>query len=157
MRIGLPFLALAGLVGVTSACLLDTTNDDDGAETGNATASSTASSTAGSDAGSTAGSTAGSGTAAETAASTAADDTAGAGGVCGWGSTGDPAVPEGYVCGGDGEDPSGMVPQLCPEAVDLQVGGGCNGIEGTGCCDAQGNAWFCGNDGSGEALARLEC
>jgi hypothetical protein len=154
MRIGLPFLALAGLMGVASACLLDTTNDDDGAETGNGTGTSTAgTSTAGSDAGCTDAS----GTAAETAASTAADDTAGVTGVCGWGPTGDPAVPEGYVCGGDGEDPSGMLPLLCPEAVDLQVGAGCGGIEGTGCCDAQGNAWFCGNDGSGEALARLAC
>ena len=156
MRIGLPFLALAGLMGVASACLLDTTNDDDGAETGNATGSTAGTSTAGSDAGSTAGSTDASGTAAETAASTAADDTAGVA-VCGWGPTGDEAVPEGYVCGGDGEDPSGMIPLSCPAAVELQVGAGCGGIEGTGCCDAQGNAWFCGDDGSGEALARIEC
>lgn len=140
---------------MAAACILDRPNDDDGAETGNATAGTMGGSTAGSEAGSTQSS----GTAAETAAqaSTAADDTAGAGGVCGWGPTGDPAVPEGYVCGGDGEDPSGMVPLACPEAVDLQVGAGCNGIEGQGCCDAQGNAWFCGNDGSGEALARLMC
>lgn len=154
MRIGLPFLALAGLMGVASACILDTTNDDDGAETGNATAG-----TAGTEAGTTAGTTDASGTAAETAAqaSTAADDTAGAPAVCGWGPTGDEAVPEGYVCGGDGEDPSGMIPLLCPAAIELQVGGACSSITGQGCCDAQGNAWFCGNDGSGDALARLEC
>lgn len=154
MRIGLPFLALAGLVGVASACILDTTDDDDGAETGNATAGTTAAS----EAGTTAASTDGSGTAAETEAqaSTSADDTAGVA-VCGWGPTGDEAVPEGYVCGGDGEDPSGTLPRLCPEAIDLQVGAACSTITSQGCCDAQGNAWFCGNDGSGEALARLEC
>lgn len=153
MRIGLPFLALAGLLGVASACILDTTNDDDGAETGNATAGTT-----GTEAGTTAGTTDGSGTAAETAAqaSTAADDTAGVA-VCGWGPTGDEAVPEGYVCGGDGEDPSGMIPLSCPAAIELQVGAACSTITGQGCCDAQGNAWFCGNDGSGDALARLEC
>jgi len=155
MHSGLPFFALAGLLGVAPACLLDLPNDDDGAETGNGTTAATASS--GSESGSTAGA-ASSGTATETAtaASTAADDTAGMG-VCGWGPTGDEAVPEGYVCGGDGEDPSGMVPLLCPEAIELQVGGACSGIEGPGCCDAQGNAWFCGDDGSGQALARLEC
>ncbi len=152
---GLCFLALAGLLGVASACILDTTNDDEGAETGNGTGNVTSGS--GSESGSTA-ATESSGTAAETtaAASTAADDTAGAG-ACGWGPTGDEAGPEGYVCGGDGEDPSGMFPLLCPEAIDLQVGAACSGIEGTGCCDAQGNAWFCGNDGNGEALARLAC
>src|SRR5262245_36497692 len=140
MRIdGLCFLALAGLLGA-SACIFDTTNDDDGAETGNATSNVTSG-----DVSESSGTAAeSSGTAAETAgqASTAADDTAGAG-VCGWGPTGDEAVPEGYVCGGDGEDPSGMIPMLCPDAVDLQVGGACSGIEGPGCCDAQGNAWFC--------------
>jgi hypothetical protein len=78
-------------------------------------------------------------------------------GVCGWGPTGDEAVPEGYVCGGDGEDPGGTIPLLCPEAVELQVGAACSGITGQGCCDTQGNAWFCGNDGSGEALALIEC
>jgi hypothetical protein len=149
------FLGLAGLLGVASACILDTTNDDEGAETGNGTGNVTSGS--GSESGSTA-ATESSGTAAETAAeaSTAADDTAGTG-VCGWGPTGDEAVPEGYVCGGDGADPSGMFPLLCPEAIDLQVGAACGGIEGTGCCDAQGHAWFCGNDGDGEALARIEC
>jgi hypothetical protein len=148
---GLCFLALAGLLGVGSACILDTTNDDEGAETGNVTSGS------GSESSGTAAAES-SGSAAETAAaaSTAADDTAGMG-VCGWGPTGDEAVPEGYVCGGDGEDPSGMFPLLCPDTIDLQVGAACSGIEGPGCCDAQGHAWFCGNDGDGEALARLEC
>jgi hypothetical protein len=138
-ELGLCFLTVASLLGAP-ACILDTTNDDDGAETGNGTGNVTSSD--GSESGSTAAAET-SGTAAETAeASTAADDTAGAG-VCGWGPTGDEVVPEGHL--------------LCPEAVDLQVGGGCGGITGQGCCDAQGNAWFCGNDGSGEALARLEC
>jgi hypothetical protein len=145
-REGPCFLALAGVLGVIPACIIDTTNDDDGAETGNGTAG-TGTGSAGTAA------TESSGTATE---STAADDTAG-GGVCGWGPTGDEAVPEGYVCGGDGDDPSGVVPRLCPDAVDLQVGGSCSGIEGIGCCDVQGNAWFCGDAGSGPALARIMC
>ena len=149
---GLSFLALAGLSALVPACILDTTNDSDSAETGNGTGNTTSGS---SESSGTA--AASSGTATEaTAASTAADDTAGMA-VCGWGSTGDEAVPEGYVCGGDGEDPSGVLPLLCPEAIELQVGGACGSITGQGCCDAQGNAWFCGNDGSGEALALIEC
>jgi len=152
MHNGLSFFVLAGLLGVAPACIIDTTNDTDSAETGNATGNATASSS-----GSSGTAAESSGTATEaTVASTAADDTAGMG-VCGWGPTGDEAVPEGYVCGGDGEDPSGTIPLLCPEAVELQEGGPCGAIEGQGCCDAQGDAWFCGNDGSGEALARFDC
>lgn len=150
------FLALAGLLVAIPGCLLDIGDDDDGTETTSGTAGTTAGGGGpGSDSGTASGSgnASGSGTA---AGSTAADDTAGMG-VCGWGPTGEEAVPEGYVCGGDGEDPSGMFPLVCPDAVELQVGAGCGGIEGQGCCDAQGNAWFCGNDGSGEALARIEC
>lgn len=153
---GLSFLApaLAGVLGVVPACLLDLPNndDDDGADTGNGTECAD-------DDGSGSGTAAeGSGTAVDGTASesTAADDTAGTG-TCGWGPTGDPAVPEGYVCGGEGEDPSGMLPMLCPDTVDLQTGGACNGIEGQGCCDVQGNAWFCGDAGRGPALARIEC
>ncbi len=142
------FLALAVGAGLSLACLIDS-SDDSGTEAGTAT-SAAGSGTAGAS-GSTA-SASGSGT----AASTAADETA-AGGVCGWGPTGDPAVPEGYVCGGEGEDPSGNVAMECPAGVDLQVGGGCGGVEGEGCCDTQGNAWFCGDAGEGPALARLEC
>jgi hypothetical protein len=155
MRIaGFCLLASAALP-CASACLLDTTNDTDDAETGNGTGNVTSGSGSGSESSGTGGAQS-SGTATATEASTAADDTAGAG-VCGWGPTGDEAVPEGYVCGGDGEDPRGMFPMLCPEAIDLQVGADCSSIEGTGCCDAQGNAWFCGDDGSGPALARIEC
>lgn len=145
-KYGRSLLALAAILGVVPACILDQNDDDDGgAGTGNGTACA-AHDASGSDA------------AAESTApeSTAADDTAGTG-TCGWGPTGDPAVPEGYVCGGEGEDPSGMLPLACPDAVDLQTGGACNGIEGQGCCDAQGNAWFCGDAGRGPALARIEC
>jgi hypothetical protein len=152
---GLCFLALAGLLSIAPACfILD--NDDDGTETGNDTGTASGS---GSGSGTANESGSGSGTASESGsaeASTAADETA-AGGVCGWGPTGDPMVPDGYVCGGDGEDPDGMFPMLCPEVIELQVGGACSGIEGPGCCDAQGNAWFCGDDGNGPALARIAC
>jgi hypothetical protein len=152
---GLSFLApaLAGVLGVVPACsIFDPNNgddDDDDAASGTACAADDESGN---------GTAAeGSGTAADgTASESTAADTAGVG-VCGWGPTGDPAVPEGYVCGGEGEDPSGMIARLCPEAVDLQVGGSCDGIAGVGCCDAQGNAWFCGDVGSGPALARIEC
>lgn len=148
-KYGLSFLtsALVGVLGVVPACLLDLPNDDagGGADTADGTTCAVADDS-GSD-------TAVDSTAAE---STTAVDTAGTG-ACGWGPTGDPAVPEGYVCGGEGEDPSGMLPMLCPEEVDLQTGGACNGIEGQGCCDAQGNAWFCGDAGRGPVLTRIEC
>lgn len=145
MRMGPRFLVLAGLLGSAPACLLDL-NDDDGAAT--STDAAVCTTTAG-----------GSGTAtADTAdtTATATDDTAAEGG-CGWGPTGEPSVPEGYVCDGDGEDPSGTIPLLCPAEIDLQMGGACGDIAGPGCCDAQGNVWFCGDAGRGPALIRIEC
>lgn len=145
MQHGSLFFAMAGLLGVGAACLLDT-NDDSGTETGSVTSGSGTSSA------SSSGTDTGTGQ-----ASTAADETAAGGGVCGWGPTGDEAVPEGYVCGGDGEDPSGTFAMPCPEGVDLQVGGVCGGIKGEGCCDTQGNAWFCGDAGAGPVLALLVC
>jgi len=149
MRRGSCFLFLAGLLSAAPGCfLLDPTDDDDEAETDDGTSSATA------DSGSTAGTA---GTTASTDAATASDETA-AGGSCGWGPTGDEAVPEGYVCGGDGVDPSGMVPLACPEGVTLEVGAACGeDIGGTGCCGPDGNAWYCGDEGSGPALALLVC
>jgi hypothetical protein len=153
MRQWLFSCALAGLLGVVPACIIVT--DDEGSETVNDTGNDTGNGTTSSN--DTAGDS-GSSTAAASGSSevsTAADDTAA--GACGWGPTGQKMVPEGYVCGGDGEDPDGNVPLLCPEGVELVVGGDCGDIEGPGCCDAAGNAWFCGDAGAGEVLSVIEC
>ena len=75
--------------------------------------------------------------------------------VCGWGPTGEMPVQSGYVLGGDGEDPSGLMPLACPDDVPLVAGGECGGdmgITGVGCCDGAGAAWFCADDGRGPTL-----
>ncbi|PRP90515.1 hypothetical protein ENSA5_64300 [Enhygromyxa salina] len=62
------------------------------------------------------------------------------GALCGWVSDVDPV---GYYCGGEGEDPDGVNPIGCPEG--LVDGDPCpEGLTGAGCCDADGNNWYCG-------------
>jgi hypothetical protein len=76
---------------------------------------------------------------------------------CGWGQTGDPNLPEGYVCGAMGADPSGTSPIACPSA-GLVDGGDCTGVtDGIGCCDANGDLWYCGTDGTNDALTTQAC
>lgn len=155
VRHDLGFYLLVGLLcaasgGAASGCFIINDDDDGGSDTANDTGPATSGS-AGSESGS-----GGSGSATTASDETASDETA-AGGACGWGPTGDATVPEGYVCGGEGEDPGGDYPMLCPDGVTLEVGGACSGIEGPGCCDAEGNAWYCGDEGNGPALAIIEC
>jgi hypothetical protein len=161
MRDGFFFFVLAGLLGAGSACIIVTDDEGTGNDTANDTANATTSdgTTGGTMAATEPGSsTAQTGAEVTTAAdvTTGADETA-AGGACGWGPTGDPEVPNGYVCGGQGEDPDGNFSMLCPEGVELVEGGACGSIEGPGCCDANGNAWFCGDDGNGPVLVLTEC
>lgn len=148
MRERLTFLALAGLL-LAPACIINTA-DDDSSSGEDGAATSTAS---GSGSGTSSTPATGSGTASQDGTAEGAETTAG--GACGWGPTGDDMVPDGYVCGGDGVDPEGTFPFDCPEG--LEVGAECGTVEGPGCCDADGNAWYCGNDGSGPALALIEC
>jgi hypothetical protein len=64
--------------------------------------------------------------------------------ACGWGMLGpDDDVEFGYICGGDGADPSQTFPMACP--ADLTEGGDCTEqmLTAEGCCDADGNAWYC--------------
>jgi hypothetical protein len=64
--------------------------------------------------------------------------------ACGW--VEDPNFP-GYYCDGTGEaDPSGTHPIACPE--NLVAGEACDisGLTGEGCCDANGDNWYCGDD-----------
>ena len=60
---------------------------------------------------------------------------------CGWAPEG-----EGYYCEGEGEDPSGMFPFACPEGI--AEGDPCGDITGAGCCDANGDNWFCTVEGT---------
>jgi hypothetical protein len=74
-------------------------------------------------------------------------------GMCGW--IEDPP-PAGYYCGGDGEDPSGTNPLACPDG--LVADEACGTVTGIGCCDAEGNNWYCGEDAEGnQFLVREEC
>lgn len=152
------FIVGAALLGAAPACIIVTDDGDDTeGETGNVTSGNVT--TTGNDTAAETNPPADSGsTAADTGAeaSTAAAETAGTP-SCGWGPTGDASIPEGYVCGGEGEDPDGNFPLLCPEGIELVEGGACGDIMGQGCCDADGNAWFCGDDGNGPALALIPC
>lgn len=157
MRKDLSFFALAGLLGIASACIIVTDDDDTAGETGNVTSGNTTEAEPATETGATAADTGA--TAADTGsggATTAADSTAGAAG-CGWGPTGEETIPEGYVCGGDGEDPDGNYRLDCPAEVELVEGAACGTIAGQGCCDADGNAWFCGDEGAGPILVLVPC
>jgi len=65
-------------------------------------------------------------------------------GACGWAESDDPDFINGYYCGGVGEDPSGTFAIGCP--ADLVAGEDCGTVTGAGCCDADGNNWFCTED-----------
>ncbi len=159
----LPFLSLAGLLCVTSACIVVT---DDGDDTSNDSSNTNTSSPATtndtdmtSDAStSDAPATDGSSSSGATTTTMGADETTAGAAACGWGQTGDPDVPEGYICEGDGSaDPSDTFPLDCPADVELVVDGECGGIMGPGCCDADGNVWFCSDATGDELLATISC
>jgi hypothetical protein len=59
-----------------------------------------------------------------------------------------------YECGFDGEDPNGTFPIGCPDG--LVEGDPCatTGITGEGCCDANGDSWFCAQ---GDVVAFFSC
>jgi hypothetical protein len=59
-------------------------------------------------------------------------------GSCGWDAT--QSVP-GYYCGGSGADPNGVFAFACP--AGLFEGAACSIVGGEGCCDANGNVWYC--------------
>jgi hypothetical protein len=67
---------------------------------------------------------------------TAGSTSGGASGTCGWDD-----LEAYYACGLSGADPSGQVPIDCPEG--LVEGGPCTGLDLIGCCDANGDNWYC--------------
>jgi hypothetical protein len=69
---------------------------------------------------------------------------------CGWNAGGDPA---GYYCGFMGTDPGGTAIECPPGLVD---GDECGEITGAGCCDENGDNWYCADDGMGGQLLVLE-
>jgi hypothetical protein len=163
-------LWLAALLTVPVACIVDADDDDndtnadagtgsndsgtptssdDGGSTDDSNGSDTGTPGTGSDTGSA---DTGSGGGSDTGA-----DESGAPAGCGWGPTGDETVPNGYVCGGSGEDPDGVFPLACPDDTTLTEGGECGSIMGVGCCDAYGNAWFCGSNGADPVLVPQDC
>jgi hypothetical protein len=163
----LSLVSTVSLLVMSSACIINA--DDEGGDDSTSSDSNTTNGTSSSTSTS-------SGTSTSTSSTTASDETSsgggsgesgaegttGAGAACGWGRTGDPEVPMGYICDGDGEDPAGGFPIDCPEGVELVDGGPCaNGeamIEGPGCCDANGDLWYCQTDGQSEpTLVTEDC
>jgi hypothetical protein len=138
--------SLALLTSLTSACIImkDGDSDTGGGSTGSGSTGATTGSTTSATTGS--GSASG-GTSAGTTATTTGSDTGTAGssgghaGTCGWGDTGVSDPAEGYVCGGSGEDPNGVVPLMCPDG--LVENDPCGTVNGVGCCDANGDLWYC--------------
>jgi hypothetical protein len=91
-----------------------------------------------------------------------APGTGGAPGVGGGGEGGGPAAQCGwsegdqfYMCWGNGADPTNTFPFACPEG--LVEGAQCGNVTGVGCCDAEGNNWYCAEDGNGTFLFREAC
>jgi hypothetical protein len=72
------------------------------------------------------------------------------GGNCGW----NPGS-EWYECGGQGSDPSGTNPYACPPG--LIEGAACGAVGYEGCCDANGDNWYCGEDDTSTFLVLDLC
>ncbi|MBZ5715044.1 hypothetical protein [Nannocystis pusilla] len=77
----------------------------------------------------------------EAPTSTSTTGTTTGGAMCGWS-----ADDVYYSCGFEGEDPDGTYPITCPDG--LAEGEPCSntGLTGEGCCDANGDNWYCGVD-----------
>lgn len=72
--------------------------------------------------------------------------------TCGWIQEAD---PPGYYCDGEGEDPTGTVPIGCPDG--LVEDDPCGTVTGAGCCDANGDNWYCAESGGEQFLVRESC
>jgi hypothetical protein len=150
-------LSIAGAF-LSSACVINTSDDDDGGGDDVADDDGSTSNTSATTASTTASTTVSDGSSGES--STAAVDssdgsTTAGGGGCGWGELpGQTNVDQGYTCGGQGEDPDGIHPLECP--ADLVAGDPCGTVMGVGCCDAEGNVWYCADDGSGTQMLFTE-
>lgn len=117
------------------------TGTDTGTATGTAsTGTATGTDTAGTTAGTTMAETS---TTGETSTAGTTEGTTGPAAMCGW--------DDGngyYECGFEGEDPGGENPIACPDG--LVEGDPCEttGLTGQGCCDADGNNWYCTQEGT---------
>ncbi|NUP13230.1 MAG: hypothetical protein HOW73_44895 [Polyangiaceae bacterium] len=70
-------------------------------------------------------------------------------GTCGWSNIGI------YECGYSGEDPDGVVPYDCP--ANPMEGDPCGAVTGAGCCDPDGNNWYCALDNGKGVLTKIDC
>jgi len=68
-------------------------------------------------------------------------------GQCGWS-----AENQWYECGSLGSDPGGTEPSQCPEGLSPSTD--CGALTGVGCCDQDGNNWYCNDSG---IVVREEC
>ena len=152
------------VVALASACVVidDNPSDTEGSTGTDGTTGPGTTSTAGTQTdtaatdsgGTTTGTTSTTTSATETDSGTDSAGTSTTGGqaACGWGRTGVADPAEGYICDGNGEDPNGQYPIACPEG--LVVGDPCGMVTGVGCCDANGDNWYCT---SGSELYKDTC
>lgn len=128
----------SGTVTASSTTSDDTTTTSTGSSTGEPTGTGTE--TSGTTTGTTGSPTTGStGTTGTTTGTTTGSPIS----MCGW----DPGNNY-YECGFEGEDPSGTIPIACPDG--LVEGDPCGNVPGEGCCDANGDLWYCGDNGMGD-------
>ena len=137
---------LASVLCLGTGCIITGgSNDDDGtsesASAGTETSSGTSAGTGAADTGSDTGSDTG-GPVCEP-------------GACGWGPVDGADFGNAYVCGGDGEDPDSVWGYACPDG--LEEGGACGDVSGRGCCDANGDLWYCGESGDEQFLVKVCC
>lgn len=163
-------ISAALLAGLMTACVI-TDGSTDSATGGGSTAGSTGGT--GTDGGTGTGSSGGTGTGTGTDGTGTSSDvpttdaptsstsvssstagtgssTGGGGAMCGW----DPGNMY-YDCGFEGEDPNGMIPIACPDG--LVEGDPCGPVPGEGCCDGNGDNWYCGDNGGEQLLVKTPC
>jgi hypothetical protein len=145
-------ILLVGAVGLSGCIITSTDNGDDGSTS--PTTDPTQGGTDTSDPSTSGPDETGDDETTEDPDDTGADET-GSPASCGWGPTNDPEVPEGYVCGGDGEDPDNRWGIECPEGLEEDAE--CGELTGVGCCDADGNVWFCWDEAGTQTLVKEDC
>lgn len=157
-------ISAALLAGLMTACVITDGSTDSATGGGSTTGSSVGTGTDGTSgsSGGTGTGTDGTGTSSDVpttdaptsstsvGSSSTGSSTGGGSAMCGW----DPGNMY-YDCGFEGEDPSGTIPLGCPEG--LVEGEACGSVPGEGCCDANGDNWYCGDDGGAQILVKVGC
>ena len=154
-------IALVGAMLLPTGCILTIADDnatsttDDPSETGDGDGDGDATTTGDGDGDGVAAPATGAGGGAGDATPAGGgggDAPAGPANMCGW----DEAEAF-YACGLEGEDPSGTFPIGCPDGLAEGVPCADIGLSGEGCCDANGDNWYCGLVDGAEVAVFASC